>query len=593
MALPQEFLQELKYQNEIVSVIESYVHLKHSSRNRVGLCPFHSEKSPSFTVFPDSQSYYCFGCGAGGDVITFIKQIENLEYIEAVKLLAQRSGLDMPEDRRLEDGAARLKKRVYEINKAAARFFYDTLKSDKGKQGLDYLINHRKFTPATINHFGLGFAPESWHDCVNYLKSKGFTDNEIIVSGLGASGKNGGLYDVYRKRVMFPIIDLRGNVIGFGGRVLDDSKPKYINTKDTPVYNKSRNLFALNFAKNSKENRIILCEGYVDVIALHQAGFDNAIACLGTALTDEQARMISNYAEEVVTCYDSDAAGQKAAFRAFSIFEKLGIKVKVLSIPDAKDPDEYVKKFGAGRFKLLLDKSQSVTDFILFKIQSKYDLSTPDGKVNFLKESVKVIATLPSPVERDIYIRKLANDLDMSTEALKAQLESAIKSKSRRDALKGERDLTIHVVSGNEKNDPERIKHLREAKCEDEILGALFKHPDRLEWVMSKLSATNFVTSLNRRIFEAVCKKIKEFGHVDLSDFSEDFSNEEMGHMSLILHKAPSLFDEKLMGDYINALIECSKKPDQSKIKQMSDEELNDFVNSLKDKKNRSLKNGG
>lgn len=589
MALPQEFLQELKYQNEIVSVIESYVHLKHSSRNRVGLCPFHSEKSPSFTVFPDSQSYYCFGCGAGGDVITFIKQIENLEYIEAVKLLAQRAGMTMPEDNRLEDKVARLKKRLYEINKVAARFFYDALKSDKGKIALDYLINKRKFTPATINHFGLGFAPDSWHDTVNFLKSKGFTDEEIIASGLGGKGKNGGLYDIYRKRVIFPIIDLRGNIIGFGGRVLDDSKPKYLNTKETPIYNKSRNLFALNFAKNSKSRQILLCEGYVDVIALHQAGFENAIACLGTALTDEQARLISSYADEVVTCYDSDDAGQKATFRTFEIFEKLGIKVKVLSIPDVKDPDEYIKKFGSARFKLLVEQSKSVTDFILSKIENKYNLSTPDGKVNFLKEATNVLASLPSPVERDIYIRKLSADLDMSSEALKAQLESAMKSKKRRADFKDARDLSICVSKGGEKNDPERVKHLREAKCEDEILGSLFKHPDRLEWVMSKLSATNFVTTLNRRIFEAVCRKIKQFGRIDLSDFSEEFSNEEMGRISLILHKASPIFDERLIGDYINALIECGEKPDQSKIKQMSDEELKTFVDSLKDKKNRSF----
>ncbi len=588
MALNQEFLQELKYQNEIVSVIESYVHLKHSSRNRVGLCPFHSEKSPSFTVFADSQSFYCFGCGAGGDVITFIKQIENLEYIEAVKFLAQRAGMTMPEDNRLEDKVARLKKRVLEINKTAARFFYDTLKSEKGRDGLNYFLK-RKMTPATINHFGLGFAPDSWHDTVNFLKSKGFSDEEILVSGLGAKGKNGGLYDVYRRRVMFPIIDLRGNILGFGGRVLDNSKPKYINTSDTPVYKKTRNLFALNFAKNVKERKIILCEGYMDVIALHQAGFENAVACLGTALTDEQARLVSTYADEVITCYDSDEAGQKATRRAFSIFEKLGIKVRVLSIPDAKDPDEFIQKFGAARFKMLIEGSKSVTDFMLAKAVEKYDLSLPADKVNYIKEITGVLASLPSPVERDIYIRKISTDLDISSDAIRAQVESLIKSRRRREEQKQSRDLSMAVTKGFEKSDPERARHLREAKCEDEILGALFRHPDRLEWIESKISATNFVTSFNRRIFEAICRKIKEFGRVDLSDFSEEFSNEEMGRLSLILHSSSPTFDEKLIGDYIKALIECGEKPDQGKIKDMSNDELKSFVDSLKDKKNRSF----
>ncbi len=587
MALSQEFLQELKYQNEIVSVIESYVHLKHSSRNRVGLCPFHSEKSPSFTVFADSQSYYCFGCGAGGDVITFIRQIENLEYIEAVKFLAQRAGMSMPEDNRLEDKQAKLKKRVYEINKTVARFYYDTLKGEKGREGLNYFLS-RQLTPATINHFGLGFAPDSWHDTVNFLKSKGFTDEEMIAAGLGARGKNGGLYDVYRRRVMFPIIDLRGNIIAFGGRVLDDSKPKYINTSDTPIYKKTRNLFALNFAKNVKDRRIILCEGYMDVIALHQAGFENAVACLGTALTDEQARLVSTYADEVVTCYDSDEAGQKATRRAFSIFEKLGIKVKVLSIPDAKDPDEFIKKFGVTRFKMLIDGSKSVTDFMLAQAKEKYDLSLPADKVNYIKEITGVLASLPSPVERDIYMRKLSGELDISVEAMKAQVESLIKSRKRREEQKQSRDLSMAVTKGFERSDPERARHLREAKCEDEILGALFKHPDRLEWITSKISPSNFVTSFNAKVFEAIIRKIKEFGHVDLSDFSGEFSPPEMGRISLLLQSASPHFDQKLMSDYITALIECGKKPNQDKIKTMSDDELKNYVDALKDKKNRS-----
>lgn len=587
MALSQEFLNELKYQNDIVSVVESYVSLKRSARNRLGVCPFHSEKTPSFTVFPESQSYYCFGCGAGGDVITFIRQIENLEYIEAVRFLAQRAGMSMPEDTSLDDRQARLKKRIFEINKVAARFFFDTLtKSENGREGLDYFAK-RQMSPATIKHFGLGFAPDSWHDTVNFLKQKGFTEEEIIAAGLGARGKNGGLYDVYRKRVMFPIIDLRGNVIAFGGRVLDNSKPKYINTSDTPIYKKTRNLFALNFAKNVKDRKIILCEGYMDVIALHQAGFENAVACLGTALTDEQARLVASYADEVITCYDSDDAGQKATRRAFDIFDKIGIKVNVLNIPDAKDPDEFIKKFGAGRFKLLIDGAKSVTDFLIANVKEKYDINVPADKVNYLKGVSQILASLPNAIERDVYMRKIANELEISVEAIKVHVESLISSRKKRENKREARDLSIAANKGLEKVDPERARHLREAKCEDEILGCLFKNPDKLEWVLSKITPDKFVTSFNKRIFEAVKEKIKQFGHIDISDFSADFPPEDMGRISRILQGASANFDEKTMLDYISALLECADRPDTGEIKQMSDDELKSYIDKIKDKKNR------
>jgi DNA primase len=326
----------------------------------------------------------------------------------------------------------------------------------------------------------------------------------------------------------------------------------------------------------------------MDVIALHQAGFENAVACLGTALTDEQARLVASYADEVITCYDSDDAGQKATNRAFSIFDKLGIKVTVLSIPDAKDPDEFIKKFGAGRFKLLIDGAKSVTDFLIANIAQKYNLTLAADKVSYLKEVSSVLAGLPSPVERDVYIRKTASELDLSPDAIKVQVDSLIASRKKRENKRQERDLTIAVNRGLEKVDPERAKHLREAKCEDEILGCLFKNPDKLEWVLEKIKPENFVTSFNKRIFTALTEKIKQFGHIDISDFSGDFSPEDMGRISRILQGASLNFDEKVMTDYIKALLDCAEKPDTVKIKQMSDEELQNYINAVKDKKNRS-----
>ena len=332
------FLQELKSYSDIEQVVSSYVHLKRRGRVATGLCPFHSEKTPSFTVYPDNQSFYCFGCGAGGDVITFIRRIENLEYVEAVRFLAQRAGMAMPEDTR-DDGMARLKARVLELNRTLARFYHSCLRGPQGKPGLDYL-HGRGLTNQTIIRFGLGYAPDSWDAACKYLRSRGFTDDEMVSAAVAARGKSGGLYDSFRNRAMFPIIDLRGNVIGFGGRVMGDAKgPKYLNSSDTPVFKKSRNLFALNFAKASKREGLILCEGYMDVIAMHQAGFDNAVATLGTALTSEQSRLIAQYAQGVTLSYDSDGAGQAATRRAVGLLGEVGVKIKVLSITGAKDPD--------------------------------------------------------------------------------------------------------------------------------------------------------------------------------------------------------------------------------------------------------------
>ncbi len=355
MAFPDQFILELKQNNPIDTVMSSYVSLNRRGRNCVCLCPFHSEKSPSCTVYMDNGSFYCFGCGTGGDVITFVMKIENLSYVEAIKFLADRAGMTMPDEAKNNE-ASQIKSRVLEINRTAARFFHNTLaKSPDGEKGRRYFAE-RQLSPATITKYGLGYAPDDWHKLSNHLKSQGYTEDELVTANLCARGKNDGIYDLFRDRAIFPIIDLRGNVIAFGGRIIDGSGPKYLNSSDTPVFKKSRNLFSLNFAKKSEEKRLILAEGYMDVIAINQAGFENVVATLGTALTQEQARLMSQYAEEIIIAYDSDGAGQNATHKAINLLSEVGVRTKIIRMEGAKDPDEYIKKFGAARFRHLLDK---------------------------------------------------------------------------------------------------------------------------------------------------------------------------------------------------------------------------------------------
>ncbi len=580
MAFPQAFLDELKNRSEITSVISSYVNLRRSSRNLVGLCPFHSEKSPSFTVFPETQSYYCFGCGAGGDVITFVRNIENLDYPEAVRFLAQRAGMTVPENGE-DDAAARLKARVYEINRLAARWFFDRLVAPEGEAARAYLLG-RKLTVQTIRHFGLGWAPESFNLLTDYLKGKGFTDRELVTAGVaGQSKKTGRAYDYFRGRVMFPIIDLRGSVIGFGGRVLGDEKPKYLNSPDTPVFKKTKNLFALNFAKNSKEQRLILVEGNVDVITLHQAGFTNTVATLGTALTDDQARLIAGYAKEVVVAYDSDGAGRKATARAFSFFDELGVKVRVLNIPGAKDPDEYIKKFGAQRFKMLLDESASVTDYKLSEIAQKNDVSTPSGKVGYLKEAAGVLADIRSPVERDVYIRKLGNDLGVSHEAIAEQVKNLLRRRRKAQEKQDADNLVRSVSRPDRKEDPDRAAHKKAAVCEDTLLSLLYKNPDKLETVTDKLSEDDFVTGQNRRVFEALCRVIRESGIPDLTRLSAFLNDADLSHMSRLIATAPP-FDQKMLEDCIRELKTTARAPDETAISKMDDDALASYIDQLK-----------
>ena len=421
MAFSESFLTELTERNDIVDVVSGYVRLgKKSGSNMFGLCPFHSEKTPSFSVSPDKQIYHCFGCGKGGGVINFIMEIENLSFPEAVEFLAKRAGMPIPEEE--NDRESRKRSRMLSLNRDAARFFYAQLSTPQGGAARDYMAR-RRIGPATAKNFGIGFAPDTWDSLEKAMREKGYTDFELFDAGLVRKGKKGGYYDTFRNRLMFPVIDVRGNVIGFSGRILGDGEPKYMNSPETLVFNKSRNLFALNLAKKSKSGYIILSEGNIDVVSLHQAGFDSAVASLGTSLTPEQARLLSRYTNQVIIAYDNDGAGIKAAQRAIGILEKLDLKVKVLRMSGAKDPDEFIKLKGADAFRNLLESSENQIDYRLRSVTDTYDLSVDEQKVEFLKEASDLVARLPGSVERQVYAMRVASMSGVSADVVTKEVE--------------------------------------------------------------------------------------------------------------------------------------------------------------------------
>lgn len=585
--LPELFIQQLKQSCDMERIVSGYLPLKKKGRYLVGLCPFHSEKSPSFYVYPQNQSFYCFGCGAGGDVITFIRRIENLEYMEAVKLLADRCGLELPMDSDQSDERSMLKKRVLEINRESARFFHSCLMSEQGRQVYEYLISRGR-DRKTIRHFGLGYAPAGWDGLLNHLRTKGFSDNDMLEANVVTKGKYGP-HDRFSNRVIFPIIDLRGNVVAFGGRALDDKGAKYLNSSDTPVFKKSKTLFALNFAKTSKRPGLILAEGYMDVIAIHQAGFDNAVATLGTALTEEQARLISQYAEQVVLAYDSDGPGQAATKRAMNIFDEVGVKVSVLSMTGAKDPDEFIKKYGTERFAMLLDNSRNPVEFELSKLRTTHDTAQADGKVGYLKEACKLFAGIRNPVEREVYITQTANELAISPQAIKAQIENLDKRESYRQRKQQRADTNIYIGRmAAAKDDLQRRTNLRYAMAEEGVLFCLMKNPDSYPQVSSRVSEQDFVTDINRQLYLALSQRLEQGQTVEMIDLSSQLSPELMGRISAIMATAPSQrCDEQTLGDYIARLIEHRSVKTEREVAQMDDNDLGEYVKQLAAKKNR------
>lgn len=536
MALGEEFLSELRMRTDIESLISSYVVLKRRGKTLVGLCPFHNEKTPSFTVYTESQSFYCFGCGAGGDAVTFLRKIENLDYIDAVKALADRAGMTMPDEGGYDKTLSDKRRRILEANRAAARYFHACLMSEQGSEALEYLLR-RGLTKKTIASFGLGYAPNSWHSLIDHMRSLGFTRQELISANLAnESVKNDrrNVYDNFRNRLMFPVIDIRGNVVAFGGRVLDDSKPKYINTSDTLVYKKGQGIFALNLAKNGNtERKLILAEGYMDVIALHQAGFTNAVACLGTALTKEQAGIIARYADEVILSYDNDGAGQAAANRAIQIFSKTGIKIRVLSLSGGKDPDEIIKNHGPERFRALLQGAANDTEYKILKAKNKYDISTDDGKVSFLNEATDVLSFISNAIEREVYASRLSQELNISKDAILREAERKYRANRRKSEKAHFKQIQRDSLPTKDEVNPDRAKSPLGAKAEDVLLATIMKNPDFLGKI-EDIQPEEFITSFNARVFAFLRDRIRQNLPLDLSYFSGAFTPEEMGRIALL-----------------------------------------------------------
>ncbi len=540
MALSDSFLQELKMKTDIEDVISTYVTLKRRGATLVGLCPFHNEKTPSFTVYPATQSFYCFGCGAGGDAITFVKKIENLDYLDAVKTLAQRAGLQMPQEG-FDDSLSKRRRRILEMNREAARFYHSVLLSPEGKVGYDYYIG-RALSAATINHFGLGFAPNQWDALLKHMRAKGYQPAELVDAGLARKGQKG-YYDNFRNRVMTPIIDVRGNVIAFGGRVLDDSKPKYINTGDTLVYKKTNELFALNFAKDSKEDALILCEGYMDVIAMHQAGFTNAVAGCGTALTTEQVRLISRYAKEVILTYDADEAGQKALQKAMTLFDQTDVKVRIPALVGGKDPDEIIRTYGRDKFKGMLEGASNETEFRLLALRRQYNLATTQGKIDFIGGALQILATLP-PVEQDLYVSRLSEELGVERQNMKVQLQDLV---ARQGNRREKREFNRIVQENMRKTARETMAtdaSLRKLRAEDRLISLLLRYPD-CSRLCKDFDPQWLTPGFAQRVFTLILQRLENGDGTELMDLRDRLTDDEMGRLSGIIARGGESADAK------------------------------------------------
>ncbi len=591
MALPQSFLQELKYRCEIGDVVSSYVNVKRRGKNLTGLCPFHNEKTPSFTVYPTNGSFYCFGCGTGGDVITFIMKIENLDYIEAVKYLASRAGIQMPSED-VDESGLRLKTRILEINRATAKFYHNALMTGEEKAGIEY-FQSRNLSKSMIVRFGLGYAPRGGFKLVNHLKSLGYKDDEMILANVAFKTRTDKVMDRFYERVMFPIIDLRGNVIAFGGRaLLPDAKPKYINTSDTPVYKKSRGLFAMNFAKSSDGEQIILAEGYMDVIALHSIGFTNTVASLGTALTPEQAKIISNYAKEVIICYDSDEAGQKAAKRAIPIFRESGINVKVLSVPGNKDPDEFIKNAGENaqaKFKALISACDSDIEYRLQNLSKEIKHDGDEGRIEYVTAACGILASIENEIECDVYIGKLALETSVGKDAILSQVKKLRSKNAKKEQNKWEKKEQ-RILSGLEDRiNLQKPANLRLANAEEAVVSYIFANPGDYKTIADILNYENMCTDFNKSIYKAlldICQANELTGSLNLTDLSEKFTTDELSAVARLLAK----FDVARVSredavKFAKLIVRESGFSNPQNIKEADDEALRAYLLKLKENK--------
>lgn len=587
MAISEDFKRELRRRINIADIIGQYVTLKKSGRGLMGKCPFHGDDTPSFSVSPELGVYHCFGCNESGDTIRFVEQMEHLDYIEAVRWLAQKAGLTVPENEN-DNNSYRLRQRIFEANREAAHFYVQQLYTPEGKEALDYLKN-RQLLPKTITHFGLGYSPRSRFELVNYLKSKGFSGTELIQANLANESQRGYPYDRFSDRIMFPIIDLQRRVLGFGGRIMSDIKPKYLNTSETPVFNKGENLYALQFAKNKANGQLILVEGYMDVIALHQAGFENAIATLGTALTREQAVVIKRYCDEVVICYDADEAGQRATARAIGILRPLDLNIRILTVPNGKDPDEFIKSHGeqgSARFRMLLNKSGNDIDYRLNKLRAKYQLDITQQRVDFLTEACQLLATLDNSIERDIYLSKLAEELSVEKDAVKQQTEKYIRIRQHKNKREVQQNLQRSLTAPLAAEENPSGYNLRTASTEQALIALLMGNPDIAVKVLPTLSPDLFVTSFHRRICETLRERAAHGYDLAISDLSDTLSGTEVSRLASILATHPREEDpDAAAKEYIAILQEEAERLSPQEIASADNDTLLEQMRKLRDKK--------
>ena len=568
MLIPREIIEEIVNRTDISDLIGSYVTLKRVGSNMHGLCPFHSEKTPSFTVFSKTNSFYCFGCGSGGDAITFVMKAENLDYPSAVEFLASRAGITIPQDKNELANMGMSRKRVYEMNLAAAKFFRENL-FDKsvGFDALNYFVGTRKLSMATVKRFGLGYAPNDFFALTNHMKKLGYTEQELIDGFLCGRSKKGHLYDYFRNRVIFPIIDVTGNIIGFGGRVMDDSKPKYLNTSDTPGFKKSKNLFALNYAKNHCSEQLILCEGYMDVIALHAAGFENAVATLGTALTQEQARMMTKYTKKVVLLYDSDDAGQRATDRAIKILTEVGMDVRILKLNGAKDPDEYIKKFGADRFRALLGESRTGFDFKVSRALANLDLQIPDEKIKASAAICEIIADSASGVEREVFLTKASELLKLPIDVLRNNVEHIIRKRKNEQKKDESRQAQMSIRNIGDRINPDAVKFVGANALEETILGLLLIYEEYRAAVTKgsvSLVADDFVTAFGKKVFSTLFEVYNSSDEFLPAMLGQYFTADEMGRLEKMRQSRLSLTENGR--DVLDASIAALKAEKEKKL---------------------------
>ena len=587
MALPQSFLDELIDRSDILDVVSRYVPLKKKGGDHWGCCPFHNEKTPSFHVNRERQIYKCFGCGEGGGVINFMMKIENLPYIDAVHKLADLCGMQVPEDNDADREAAQRRKRLLALNKDAARYYYNTLMSDKGAEARRYLLQKRAMTPQTVTRFGLGYADDSWDGLILAMKQKGYTERELVDARLANRGKNGGLYCFFRDRIMFPVVDIRGDVVAFGSRVLrgDGGGRKYMNSPDTPVYNKSRVLYAMNLAKQTKADKFILCEGNVDVIALHQAGFDSAVASCGTAFTAEQAKLLSKYTKEVVICYDADAAGQKATEKAIDILNAAGLEVRVLRLPPKRDangrilyddegrpkkvdPDDFIKENGPRAFADLLERPQTDGQYRLGEIKAKYDLSQDDQRIAFLKEAARYLASLDSDVEREVFARNAARDANVGMETMLTEVRNARKTRQRRDNAQFQREA-LNPIRAKQPRDRElRYENLASALCEERLLAVTLRDKDLLEYAEARLDPEEFSAPFLRQMYAKALEKLNTGQALNPAAWMHELSEAETRLLTDILAGGVRSKDPR------QELDDCIKKIKHEALKRSDDDNV-------------------